>query len=425
MAPIRHNRPHSRANRVHPYSRTQRNGRKGVVARTSIGSAAIHHSTSAGQFKHSNYIPRTLSAVYSKKGFVWDTTIGGNVTDANCIYIGHSCYPADRTLYVVLLALIRSLLRNVMQDLENVDSIIQTAVGFNNCRIEWVDGTNTSNGQDFSLSANPTVAAFANTLYAFFRGAIASNGRRYYTRIALTNGTGAPSNLFCQFNMAATKVQVGNSSYLKVQNCTLPADGLAPTEGDTTSCPIEGFSYFGKGNFTGLKEYINNAAAGDGQGFVPLEIQADPNIGVMTLRAANANINLGVAAPKEYANPPVAQNMKNVTGSAFNTLEPGTMKTDTLKCSYTMTFNQFLQGNYLNGYADTVDPSVAGQANRSRRGYFKLFALEKKLFSVMTGDPVNIRYEVNQFIRASVYIPRAVSSIQNNDPKGILNFVNS
>lgn len=387
------------------------------------GGIPIHHSTSGGKFRKAVSNPSTLSAKYSKSGFVYDQTIGGVVTDANCVYIGHTSYPCDRTLYIMCCAFIRALLRNVNIDIESMDSVIPTMISFNNMRVEWIDGTNTTVGQDFSLVGNPSVFALAGSLYDMFRQAIANNARRYYQRVILTTGVGETSGqLYAQFNLAATKVNICNSSYIKIQNNTQDGTNTSPDAENVNAVPLEGFSYFGKGNFTGIKDYILKFAAGDATQTNPLEITAEPSIGVMTLRAPNSPYNSGIASPKEYENPPIARTMKNCTGSAFNVLEPGVIKTDKLMTKVNCTLNQFLQSNYINGYASN-NTLEAGQFNRSKRGHFKLFALEKKLFS-STADKCSVRYEVNQFLRSSVYIPKMVNSIQWNEGKSVLSYLN-
>lgn len=384
------------------------------------GSAPTHHSTSAGKFAKGHGVPKTLTAQYCKRGFAYDSTLGGRVQDSDCVYIGHTSWPADRTLYTVMLAFVRELLRHVDIDIETIDSTLPFLTGVDNIAIEWLDSTNTVQIQaiPYSPGTGDTVSTLAVTLFNFFRGAIVSNAKRYYQRIVLSTG----DVVRVMMNLSTCQVDICNTSYLKVQNSTQSATsnaGSNDTE-DINAVPLQGFSYFGRGNFTGLKEYaLRSKSLAIVSAAMP-ELNSNSTTGVITLRTPNADSWAGSGI--FYGNPPPAADMKNVTSTAYTTLEPGTMKTDKLEDCHKMNFNQFLYKNYIAGYVNSTDSPANAQFSRSSLGHFKVFGLEKKLFS-NNQDQVQIRYELNQFIRAAVKMKKQTVSLQYNIPKILQDFL--
>lgn len=384
------------------------------------GGMPIHHSTSAGKFPKGGKLIHTKTAEYNKHGFSYDATVGGRVQDADCVYIGHTSWPVDRTLFSVMLSFVRSLLRHVDVDIETTSSVLPFITGVDTITIEWIDSSNTVVGQDFVYSpgAGDTVGTLAATFYNFFRGAIFNNAKRYYQRLMMRSG----DVVRVMLNLATAKVDVCNTSYLKVQNSTQSAEagGGGNDSEDIAAVPLQGFSYFGRGNFTGLKEYSLTSKSTAVVSTMPLELNSDETQGLITLRATNST---GWAASGVlYGNPPPASDMKNVKASAYVTLEPGTMKTDKLEDCHKMTLNQFLYKMYIAGYVTASDNGANGQWSRSMMGHFKVFALEKKLFS-NNQDQVQIRYEINQFIRSRVYLRKQSQSLQENVPKLLLDFL--
>lgn len=384
------------------------------------GGVPIHHSTSGGRFAKGRGVPKTLSAEYCLQGFAYDSTTGGRVQDGDCVYIGHTSWPADRVLYTVCLAFVRAMLRHCDVDIETIDSVLPFVTGVDTITIEWLDSSNTVVTEDhpYSPGASDTVGTLAITLFTLFRGAIFANAKRYYQRLVLKTG----DTVRVMLNLATAKVDICNTSYLKVQNSTQSAEsgGGGNDSEDIAAVPLQGFSYFGRGNFTGLKPYsltTKNTATGS---FIAPELNSDATRGLITLRAPNGTGRTDSGF--YYSNPPPAAEMKNCSSSAFVALEPGVMKTDKLEDCHKMTLNQFLYKNYIAGYVTANDSGSNGQWSRSMLGHFKVFALEKKLYS-NNQDQVQIRYEVNHFVRARVMLRKQSHSLQQNLGKELIDFV--
>lgn len=395
----------------------------GSSSRGLIGGVPIHHSTSAGRFPKGRGVPRTKTAEYAKVGFCEDATYGGRVQDADCVYIGHTSWPVDRTFAVTMMAFVRAMLRHVDIDLETPTSVLPFLTGVDTITITWIDSSNTvaSSSFPYSPGATDTVDTLGITLYVFFRNAIYANAKRYYQRLVMHSG----DVIRLMLNLATAKVEICNTSYLKVQNSTQSAEsgGGGNDSEDIAAVPLQGFSYFGRGNFTGKKEYSTNSKALSTQPDVPLEINSDTQSGIMTLRAANSPLTHANSAPY-YGNPPSAHEMKNTQSSAYVTLEPGVMKTDKLEDCHSLTFNQFLYKMYIAGYVAQTDNGAFGQWSRSMMGHFKVFALEKKLYS-NNQDQVQVRYELNHFIRARVFLRKQTSSMTRNLDKQLIDFLPS
>lgn len=414
-------------NKWRQYTARKKAQNAGRVSQSSNRPVSTSHTTSAGRFPHSKRLAITHNDRYCKKGFVEDWTTGGRVQDPDCVYVGHTDYPCDRVLFVVCESLVRSIFRHLDIDLETVDSVVPFISGVNNISIEWIDGTNTAVLQDISLlngSLNKTVDQLAANLFSLFRDAIASNGRRFYQRLRVTDGTGNNSTTRLMLNLANAMVDVDNASYLKVQNSTqsATAGGGNNDSDDINAVPLEGFSYFGRGCYTGFKPYANIGTGQDVAGGLAPQIVGDFDRGLMVLRTPNSPDTTPLVTPTVYKNPPPASTMLNVKGSSLVSLEPGNIKTDSLKCGYHMKFNQFLQRNYIAGYASAGNPRQFGQYARSLQGHFKVFALEKKLYS-NNQDAVQVRYEIQQFLRASVYLPKATVSAVVNKNKELIDYI--
>lgn len=386
------------------------------------GGVPIHHSTSGGRFARGRGVPRTKTSQYAAQGFCEDLTIGGRIQDPDCVYVGHSSWACDRTFVVVCMALVRTMLKHVNVDVETATSVLPFITGVDTITISWIDSSNTVASQAFPYSpgAGDTVDTLGVTLYSFFRSAIYSNAKRFYQRLVMHSG----DVVRVMLNLATAKIDVCNTSYLKVQNSTQSAEsgGGGNDSEDIAAVPLQGFSYFGRGNFTGIKEYEIRSKTLTVVPTVPLELNTDSQNGLITLRAANTT-GRADAGPL-YGNPPNASEMKNTSSSAYTTLEPGVIKTDKLEDQHRMSFNQFLYKNYIAGYVSVDDTGNFGQYSRSMMGHFKVFALEKKLYS-NNQDQVQVRYEHNQFIRARVYLRRESHSLQRNLTKQLLDFIPS
>lgn len=414
------NRAGLQAMRSQSSSRSWVDGLLSSSGRGVTGGMPIHHSTSGGRFPKGGRIVHTKTAEYNKHGFSYDATVGGRVQDPDCVYIGHTSWPVDRTLFCVMLSFVRAMLRHVDVDVETSYSVLPFLTGVDTISIEWNDSSNTPVTQDFPYSpgAGDTVTTLAQTLYTFFRNAIVTNAKRYYQRLIMKTG----DTVRVMLNLSSAKVEVCNTSYLKVQNSTQSAEsgGGGNDSEDIAAVPLQGFSYFGRGNFTGLKPYSiankNTTIATD----IPNELNSDATLGIITLRADNST---GWAASGlYYGNPPPAAEMKNVKSSAYVTLEPGVMKTDKLEDCHKLSFNQFLYKMYIAGYTQSVDTGANGQWSRSLMGHFKVFGLEKKLYS-NNQDKVEVRYEINQFIRSRVYLRKQSHSLQENIGKLLVDFI--
>lgn len=384
------------------------------------------HTSSAGSFAKGKRLPLTLNSAYSKSGFVQDWTVGGRVQDPDCVYIGHTDVPCDTTLFTVCAAMTRSICRLVDLDVEDENSVIPFVTDWRYITIIWIDSSNTPNSHQIDIQADPstTVDYVASQLFSFFRSGISSNSKRTYQRLILTDTAGTGSAARVSLNLFNSTVDFCNTSYLKVQNSTQSAasgGGNTDTD-DVNAVPLEGFSYFGKGNYTGLKPYTISSKNADNPGLIPYEITSDSDRGLMVFRRANAAPSLYQETTQPYKNPPPARQMKNVSRSGFASLEPGNIKTDKIETQVKMKLNQFLQSIYVPGWVNTVNPNDFGQYNRSRLGHFKLFALEKKLYS-NNQDQVQVRYEIQQFIRARVYLPKHSEAMVRNVPKELRDYI--
>lgn len=387
---------------------------------------ATNHTSSAGQFTHGRRIPFTKTSQYSKTGFVQDWTVGGRIQDADCVYVGHTDMPCDTTFYNVCIALVRSVLRMVQLDIESQESVIPFITAGRYIVLQWIDSTNVVQQATFDTqtAAGTTVRDVGEQIYIHLRNQIFNDAKRTYTRLMLAESTDNTGATRITLNLNSAIVSVCNTSYLKVQNSTQSSTAGAGNNDsdDINAVPLEGFSYFGRGNFTGLKPYAILTKGSVATSDIPGEITSDTDRGLMVFRQPNASPFIHYPTTQPYKNPPPADQMKNCTRSAYAVLEPGNIKTDKLETSVKMPFNRFLQSIYISGWASAVSPVTSGQFNRSRLGHFKLFALEKKLYS-NNQDQCQVRYEIQQFIRTSVYLKKVTDALVHNVPKQLQDYI--
>lgn len=386
------------------------------------GSYGTYHSTSAGRFGATRPVRNDATMAMSRRGFVREQTRGGSVTDGNCVYLGHTSFPPDRSLYIACMALVRAVFLAADIDFESELDVIPPIPGIDALYLDWIDNTQTVNGQTFTwVVGTGTVADLAFQLFTHFKSALQTQARRSYRRLKLgaANANGLNfAALRVSFNLMNAKVRMLNTSYLKVQNSTTNTHGgtgdVADEEADNVNAiPLKGMAYFGKGTWTGLEPYQLLGTLGSSQATVPFEVAGHPEFGFMTMRGVNTSN--GIATPRPYWNPPPAKQMQRCRGSSYVTLEPGCMKSDSLVCDINMYFNQFLGSIFINGYTSSGNSEATGLYGRSALGHYKLFALEKKIHS--SQDNIVVRYECNQIIRASMYLPKASNSMVMNEIK--------
>lgn len=387
---------------------------------------ATNHTSSAGAFTRGRRIPQTKTSSFSKTGFVQDWTVGGRVQDPDCVYIGHTDLPSDTTFYNVCISLVRSLLRMVQLDIETQESVIPFITAGRYIVLQWIDSTNVVQQATFDTqtAAGTTVRDVGEQIYIHLRNQIFNDSKRTYTRIMLTETADNTGATRITLNLNSAIVSFCNTSYLKVQNSTQSSTAGAGNNDsdDINAVPLEGFSYFGKGNFTGLKPYAILTKGSVATSDIPAEITSDSDRGLMVFRQPNAPPTNHYVTTQPYKNPPPADQMKNCNRSAYANLEPGNIKTDKLESSGRMPFNRFLQSIYISGWANAANPAQFGQFNRSRLGHFKLFALEKKLYS-NNQDQCQVRYEIQQFIRTSVYLKKVTDALVYNRPKELVDYI--
>lgn len=227
------------------------------------GSYGTYHSTSAGRFGPTRRARHDATSSFARKGFCRESTLGGFVGDSNCVYLGHTPHPVDTTLFMVVTALLRSLFNIMDIDLESQDSRIPRLIdGEDIIKVDWVDATNNINSATWNLIAGgtyKTLAGVAFEMFIFFKDNLINNSRRNYRRIYVAN-SGGDGTLRLSCNLLTTRINILNSSYLKIQNSTEshhgePADPSDELVTSVNALPLKGMAYLGRGTYTGLDPY--------------------------------------------------------------------------------------------------------------------------------------------------------------------------
>jgi len=378
--------------------------------------------------KYSGKMKRAKKNSYDpfiKYGFRHNTEITGQVTDIDCVYVGHSCTPPYNVIEITAQSLIRKLFEKAGVIVNSVNDALYNlstngTVGWK-IRINRIDGyTGTITGYDYetvsgqscaticgqeSVSTAPTFTAYMDVLqqYAMGKeGKEALNVLEPMSLVLFTDVNPGGTATYVQvasLNLREEHVIFSSVSSIKIQNRSLSYSGETSAD-SVTNNPLRMVKY----------KFNNVPRQRDKTTMMQLPVA---RTGVLTLGAANG------ANP--YMKEPVSPKLFwNCHSSSSTNLNPGEMKSDTISFKKSMKLLHFLK--YIGCFTSDDKDSGAGTkyVTNDMKGPFALYALEDQI-NVNSSEEIAIAYEVNRSLAVYTttkkvrFASGAVYSITQND----------
>lgn len=298
-----------------------------------------------------------------------------NLSDGNCIYLGHAMYAPKPIWKTFILSLLReSYIRFGIPAIDFTDLRSQgtLSIAFDGYADENSITKTTLCTVVYDFAATPrSLEAVAdnyiglNSVSNIFEHAFGNRNARYTEIVmAITDDAGSFNPI--EYNLSSMKVNLQMRSHFKIQNRTVSESASVSTD-VVDKNPISGYLYKTKGGLLTLK--------GD------RKVKIAPNINHGLIGAAAAGAAALTEPPKPW------QVSKCVRYKKIN-ITPGEIKTSVMRENYSVPFFKFL--NFTRTYA--VASTVFGERNP---GYGQIFALEKTLDEIGSTDVVNAFVELN------------------------------
>lgn len=341
-----------------------------------------------GKFKKGKKL-LTKTSVYANKGVLLTSEVKGTVSDPDCLYITHTAVDSYKVIIQIVDSLFRKLFEKAGFQISNLDERVGH-VSITDAK-DWtveltvqagLTGTETvaTTYQTVAASTVKTVAGqfYVDFLkfsagYSYNAAGDAGNDIRLYRLILYTqdyNVTYAPT-FKCAINLNDEMVHLYGSSEIKIQNRTLSATGDAD-DTEVSNNPLIGRSY----EFKGIPKARDKAL---------WPLNAIPvNGGVQLVRAATLTTNTG------YKEPPNPSVFSNCIYSAKIRLEPGNIKTSTIKYQKSMNLIDLL---------GKINVQWGVTAIHTYHSIFpsEIFCFED-LINVNGAQNISCAYEANQII---------------------------
>jgi len=311
----------------------------------------------------------------------------GTISDANCVYIGHSTMPPDRALRNVAYAMFRALWANrgfYIQDFQGVlPGNYRIIAQYRESPTGVVTDATVSDGvgtKSLDNHVNDFVVWYLNQVSTLGNKQIIVDTLVYtpYTAAGISTGNEISADVSI-YNLHASSIHLISINNFKVQNRTKHLAGTTDEEETTTAndtAPLVGMIYGGKSNGMWVKtnrgNNLTSLVAADSTGI----------IGYCPTTAGTLHSDLWEPpAPSYFANCHKVGSIK---------LEPGEIKTSKLVSKYRSNISRFLM---------ELAPVFNASYNVAfRQGTYNILAMEKLLgikSSAVVQPKVEVAYELN------------------------------
>jgi len=360
-----------------------------------------------------------------RKGSIHNDQISGVITDANCVYLSVLSYDPTSIVKYMLEAIFRHLFKVTLNfDADSLDQLIclPGSVPTDDWKITLVKRVITTNvldvGETYTASSTSTIrivaAAFLDQFLVYSSGEVstgASGGARNTTELVKfvlekkdAFSTADDPALFKyrfagDIDFRELKFHVKTNTKIKMQNRTTVTRAFVVDgdEHDVANNPIEGYCY----KFNNVPKTANVAI----QGLTKFALPA-VRVGVQVNTATALAAETGIIGGATYQVPPPPKAFYNIKGSARMRLDPGVIKTSSLKYEKTQSLLLFLKTlKYSSGAStDFSNAHVVGPC--------KMFAFEDVIF--IGSSAINLAYEVERTSFVYVTVKKSTHPIQNS-----------
>jgi len=325
---------------------------------------------------------------FARHGITDTVEVSGTVSDADCVYIGHSSFSPHRLLEAAVSSLLRKMYRQAIgYDVSSVDEYIPYKNGNSDGHSihVWWRGSDGNVAHEYhSIPVNQSLQTLSySAIGNIFKRADESD--YHLLRMSILDNE---TNL-CRATLDLTKVTFDfmYKSELKIQNVSI-ANAASDEADDVNNVPLVGRNYEFKNWYPGTN--------GQGTGAVLASNLLDAvnqETGVVLSRASNLP-GFG------WREPPPSKVFDGVVKSEKIRIQPGTIKSDWLIGRGSMTLDKFLKGLRFDYITGTPAQQGAVRSRRVNIGRHSLVALEK-VISINGTLPIKVFYEVNHFMGIS------------------------
>lgn len=320
---------------------------------------------------------------YHMYGYVDTKEVTGQINDPDCVYLGHSAQVNESTMYCLVRALIRKLLRKTVafdgvsasfevpgylfDDTGTVYKIVLLQKNLDTDAIT-VKTTWFSTGNDTITSiAQAFVNDFINYSNGFALYSASYKQELFKFQVYIKDGNITDFwNFQGELNLEDLKIHVKAKSQLKLQNRTKGADSSADGQ-DVTNNPLIGRTYY-MNNLPKVRDDVGRFSSMN-------------KYGVELIRAAE------LPAASMLSEPPKPGYFVNCKKSAVVKVMPGQIKYSTLVFEKEMKFLKFLKTMRWDEDADSI--------SHYNIGPYELIALEDAI-NVNSTEKIVIAYEINR-----------------------------
>jgi hypothetical protein len=304
-------------------SRRRRYGRR----RRAFGRKAKRYGRSLGKFSKRRRFGKI--DVFQKYGAVLKREDGGVVNSQECQYLGVASAPVATTVICVCRAIVKKLAQKMEIDFEDWDKIIP--VPTTTWRLTYffypnaIDNTPTF--RNIAIGATDTWDVLAINLQQDWDVAITSGMKPIMEKVLIENNAG--NITYAQLLMKQFYLDVYTSGRISIQNRTAGGTSLeqADNRNEITSNPLIGKAYFGNGN-----AFVQRSMTGSGAG----DFVAASTSGLLVTDAT-------VTMPRVLSKPPPASFFLGAKTASAVKINPGVIKTISVRRFQKMAFNSFFQ----------------------------------------------------------------------------------
>jgi len=320
---------------------------------------------------------------FARHGVTDTVEVSGTVSDADCVYIGHSSFSPHRLLEAAVAAVLRKMYRQAIgYDVSSVEETIPYKNGNSDghtIHVWW-------RGSDGNIAHEYHAIPVSQSLQTLSYSAIGNIFKRadesdyHLLRMSILDNE---TNL-CRATLDLTKVTFDfmYKSELKIQNVTI-SNAASDEADDVNNVPLVGRNYEFKNWYPGTN------------GALPSNLldAVNQETGVTLTRASNLP-GFG------WREPPPSKVFDGCVKSEKIRIQPGTIKSDWLIGHGSMTLDKFLKGLRFDYITGTPAQQGAVRNRRVNIGRHSMVALEK-VISINGTLPIKVFYEVNHFMGIS------------------------
>ena len=332
---------------------------------------------------------------FLQQGAVRYVEFGGEISNADCVHVGHS-FGVREMWETVIDSLIIKLFKKAGHRIRHLNDRIEGAydLTFEYYTTQGSPATTqaVTVGSTYQATSVNLQGDMLTILSTSYNTATPVN-QLQFGRLYLTV-TDAAATKEAEFNLMDTILELDCSSSMALQNRSL-ADGVADTgnRNEVTNNPIAGKSYTGKGNGTKLNFDTNTLTISQS------DLAADGRTGLLQMDVNSTNFTAQMR--EAYRRPAPPSGFAFVMNCAGVMLQPGQIKNSRLTLKKKLFFNSFWRMLHL----QLIQASTEAHS-RVNMGFFRLYAFEKKCNTRASENDISVGYEINNVYRCKLYEKR-------------------